>query len=95
MSIFQANDTLQKVDLSWNGFAVEGAEAINRLLGQNSTITDLDLTNNRFGDKSILKLLNGLKVNSGLQVLKVKTFFKEFYQTFCSKKHDKVRRLDF
>ena len=67
----QGNQQLLSLDISWNGFSWDGAEALGKALVENNTLTELNVSNNRLADKGIYKLIKGLTLNESLQVLKV------------------------
>jgi len=58
------------LDLSWNGFADDGAAAVGDSLRENNTLLELDLSNNRISTKGALRLSEGLKVNDTLKILR-------------------------
>jgi len=49
----KSNITLKALDLSWNGFADEGAMAMGEALKSNNSLTWLDLSYNRITDRGI------------------------------------------
>lgn len=69
--IFQKNVGLKVLNLSWNGFAKEGAICLGRALEENRTLKTLDISNNRIGIDGIGGFLKGLQQNDGLSTLKV------------------------
>lgn len=69
--ISKVNRHLEKLDISWNGFHIRGALTISRALEINTTLLELNLSCNRLSDGCIQILVNGLKKNSNLKVLRV------------------------
>lgn len=67
----QDNGTLETVDLSWNGFADNGAVGIGLALKTNVSLTVLDLSANRIGPIGIGGLARGLEENTTLRELLV------------------------
>lgn len=65
------NTCLKKLNVSWNGFYLEGCKAISKALEINKTLQELDLSANRIDKECLDKLLTGLKKNKTLVVLKV------------------------
>ena len=65
------NRHLEKLDISWNGFHIRGALTLSKALEINTTLLDLNLSCNRLSDGCIQILVNGLKKNSNLKVLRV------------------------
>lgn len=70
-SALQVNRHLEKLDISWNGFHIRGALTISRALEINTTLLELNLSCNRLSDGCIQILVNGLKKNSNLKVLRI------------------------
>lgn len=68
---FQKNVAMKKLNISWNGFAVQGAKGLGRALVENRTLLQLDVSNNRLEAKAVGELLKGLKQNDSLDSLKV------------------------
>jgi len=66
----RANCSLQTLDLSWNGFADEGAAAVGESLKENNTLIDLDLSNNRISTEGALALSKGIQINNTLKILR-------------------------
>ena len=66
---FQFNQTIEELDLSWNGLAEEGCRALQKSLPPNHTLKELDLTCNRINVFSLRYLLDGLEINDTLQTL--------------------------
>nr|XP_006821489.1 PREDICTED: uncharacterized protein C14orf166B homolog [Saccoglossus kowalevskii] len=65
------NNSIRILDLSWNGFANEGALAMGQALKVNKQLIDLDLTNNRITNDGALAIAKGLESNDTLKVLKI------------------------
>ena len=63
------------LNLSWNGFAKEGAMCLGRALEENRTLLTLDISNNRIGMDGIGGFLKGLQQNDGLTELRVSEDF--------------------
>ena len=70
--LFQENIRLLKVDLSWNGFGVDGAQALGGTLGENPMLERLNLAGNRMSDVAIMHIATGLSRNEGLLELNVR-----------------------
>ncbi|GAA52183.1 leucine-rich repeat-containing protein LOC400891 homolog [Clonorchis sinensis] len=65
------NKGLRLLDLSWNGFALRGTEALCEGLTRNKSLEELDLKSNRIELRAVLPLTKGLQQNSTLKVLRV------------------------
>ena len=68
---FQSNTELQSLNLSWNGFGMEGCHEMGKTLKTNKSLTELDLSSNRVCFDAFRLLLQGLVNNTTLQILKV------------------------
>ena len=68
---FQFNQTIEDLDLSWNGLAEEGCRALQKSLPVNHTLKELDLTCNRINVFSLRYLLDGLEKNDTMKTLLV------------------------
>ena len=64
------NSSIEILDLSWNGFADEGAEVMESLK-MNGTLPVLDLGHNRITEKGAKGLAKGLEINKTLRVLRI------------------------
>jgi hypothetical protein len=62
---------LTSLDLSWNGFGMEGCHEMGKSLLRNRTLTYLDLSANRVSFDAFRQLLRGVTHNKILKVLKV------------------------
>ena len=60
-----------KVNLSWNGFGVDGAKALGATLAENGVLERLNLAGNRMSDVAIMHIATGLSRNEGLLELNV------------------------
>ena len=69
MSYLQDNSSLRILNLSWNGFYLEGCRALVRTLQFNSTLEVLDLSNNRINRECLGHLVKGLAKNTTLHTL--------------------------
>lgn len=72
-SIFKGlrdNIMLKKLNLSWNAVGSDGCKAISKALAFTS-LTELDLSNNRLLLDGAKALANGLRKNTSLEILKV------------------------
>ena len=69
---FQENIRLLKVDLSWNGFGVDGAQALGGTLAENPVLERLNLAGNRMSDVAVMHIANGISRNEGLLELNVR-----------------------
>ena len=69
--IFQLNEGLRRLNVSWNGLGKEGCIALAKSLPKNDTLVDLDITCNRIDVVGLPFLLHGLVRNSGLERLNV------------------------
>ena len=65
------NTGLRGLDLSWNGFANDGARAVSQALIANNSLHDLDLSCNRINLEGALCIGEALGKNHTLKVLKV------------------------
>lgn len=72
-------------NLSWNGFGEEGGLALADALLSNTTLKDLDISNNRLTYSVAAKLSKALLVNESLEKLKVicKHHYKHYYPVRC------------
>lgn len=68
---FQINQTLEELDLSWNGLAEEGCKALGDALPFNHTLIELDITCNRISAFAMKPLLQGLNKNDTLKTFRV------------------------
>lgn len=68
-SYWQDNSTLRILNLSWNGFYLEGCRALVRTLQLNTTLEVLDLSNNRINRECLGHLVKGLAKNTTLHSL--------------------------
>jgi hypothetical protein len=59
------------LNLSWNGLGKEGCIALARSLPKNTSLQNLDLTNNRIDVVALPFLLHGLVRNTSIQSLNV------------------------
>ena len=69
----QDNQTLNSLDLSWNGLGREGCAGLEVALAANDTLQHLDISSNRIGVLGLDCLLRGLAANSTLISIKVVT----------------------
>ena len=65
------NNKLLKVNLSWNGFENEGAEALGKAMAHNLMLQELHIKCNRIGPPGFAKLCGSLKDNNTLKKLYV------------------------
>ena len=72
--ITQENNSISTLNLAWNGLHVEGCRALTDVLATASTLTYLDLSCNRINCLGLKYLLDGLKKNCSISVLKVGGF---------------------
>ena len=75
---FQVNTGLIRVNLSWNGFHLDGSKAVRSMLGENKTITELDLSCNRLDMECLREIIKGLSKNTTLSCLKVRRGLERF-----------------
>lgn len=68
----QENNKLIKLNLSWNGFENDGAEALGKALVHNVMLEELHLKCNRIGPAGFAKLCGSLKDNNSLKRLYVR-----------------------
>lgn len=61
-----------KINLAWNGFGNEGAEALGKALVHNVILEELDLRSNRIGPMGFAALCSCFKDNNSLKKLLVK-----------------------
>ena len=73
--ICQRNRSIEKLNLSWNGLYLQGAKALACALSVNDSLKDLDVTCNRMSEECLTTLLNGLKNNRTLEILRVRFVF--------------------
>ena len=82
--VLQTNVRLHRVNLAWNGFDNESAEALAETITENTTLKELDLTGNRLSDQAIVLLAEGLERNDGLHRLIVSLHTAELHRRFTS-----------
>jgi hypothetical protein len=70
-STFQTNSTLTCLDISWNGFHLDGCKAVRSMLAKNQSLQQLNLSCNRLDKECLNELIKGLCKNSTLQKLEV------------------------
>lgn len=63
---------MTSLNLSWNGFGMEGCHEMGKSLLRNRTLTSLDLSANRVSFDAFRQLLRGVVHNKVLKVLKVR-----------------------
>ncbi len=54
-----------------NGISDDGSKAIGSAIAMNSTLIELDLKNNRIGEKGAMDLINGILKNDSVRALRV------------------------
>ena len=54
-----------------NGISDDGSKAIGSAIAMNSTLIELDLKNNRIGEKGAMDLINGFLKNDSVRALRV------------------------
>ena len=59
------------LNVAYNGFGREGCRALGAALGQNSTLKELDIRNNRVYMDDVGALLKGLEANTTLGTIRV------------------------
>lgn len=69
---------MTSLDLSWNGFGMEGCHEMGKSLLRNRTLTHLDLSANRVSFDAFRQLLRGVVHNKVLKVLKVCKFSADY-----------------
>ena len=69
--LFQSNTEIQSLNLSWNGFGMEGCHEMGKALTVNKSLTELDLSSNRVCFDAFRLLLQGLVQNTTVRILKV------------------------
>jgi Ran GTPase-activating protein (RanGAP) involved in mRNA processing and transport len=67
----QENIGLKHLDVSMNGFGIEGAQAIAEAIKINRTLLELDISRNRIPEAAGSVLGQSLKVNETMKVFKV------------------------
>lgn len=70
---------LSVCNLSWNGFGEDGGLAIADALLSNTTLKDLDISNNRLTYPVAVRLSRALLTNDSLERLKVVHLFTHSY----------------
>ena len=68
----QINSGLKTLNVSWNGFYLDGSKELSKALERNSTLQVLDLTANRINKECLNHIMKGLRHNTTLKVLKVR-----------------------
>jgi len=71
-NLIQKNSNLEVLNLSWNGFGMEGCHELGKALKVNAAITDLDLAANRVNYDCFKLILRGLKKNKTVRKLRVR-----------------------
>ena len=62
---------LEVLNMGWNGFTDEGALAVAQMLTENSTLEEVDLSNNRIRKDGSDAIANAIAGNSTLKVLRL------------------------
>jgi Ran GTPase-activating protein (RanGAP) involved in mRNA processing and transport len=68
----QNNDTLESINVAWNGFGMEGCHEMGKALLKNKSLRELDLSSNRVSLDAFRQLLRGVGKNKTLKVLRVR-----------------------
>ena len=71
----QYNQTIEELDLSWNGLSEEGCRALGTSLPFNHTLRELDVTCNRISPFALKHLLTGLEKNDTMKTFRVSIYF--------------------
>ena len=69
--VFQKNNGLLDLDISWNGFHSQGSTTLSKALEVNHCLVSLNLACNRLSEPCVAQLFNGLKHNTTLKNLRV------------------------
>ena len=67
----QKNYGLRVLDVSFNGFAAEGAAVMANVLKKNRTLQVVDMRHNRLNDADVINIATKMDANDSLKVLKV------------------------
>ena len=59
------------MDLSWNGFTTGDCAIFGVTLKDNTTLKELDVSNNQLGESAIGYLMKGIQTSDGLEILRV------------------------
>lgn len=59
------------LNLSWNGFYLDGCKELASAMEKNTTLEDINLSSNRINKQCLQELWKGLKKNETLQKLRV------------------------
>lgn len=62
---------MRVLDVSFNGFAAEGAAVMANVLKKNRTLQEIDMRHNRLNDADIINIATKMDCNDSLKVLKV------------------------
>ena len=78
VAVLQTNNTLMRLDLSWNGFGYDGCVALACMLRSNTSLLELNVESNRIHPPALFELVKGLVQNRTLELLKV--CYKHLYR---------------
>ena len=70
--LLQKNQSLEYINLGWNGFAFEGCVALSEALRHNTCLEKLNISCNRIHPPALLELMKGLCSNKVLKILVVR-----------------------
>ena len=59
------------LNVSWNGFAHDGSQAIGQALAKNKTLQELNISSNRIHAEAMSLIMKGMKNNTALACLRV------------------------
>lgn len=69
--LLQQNIMIKKLNISWNGFGVEGARELGKAIMENTTLEELDISNNRITTEGAVLFGKGLVSSESLVTLRV------------------------
>ncbi|KAK3100337.1 hypothetical protein FSP39_018335 [Pinctada imbricata] len=67
----QKNIGLRKLDISWNGFSTDDCYILGKTLKDNTTLKELDISHNRLNVKAVGRLMEGVAISDGLEILRI------------------------
>lgn len=73
--LFQDNVGLKYLEISMNGFGLEGARALEGALKENKYLTDLNISYCRIPDEAAVHIAGGLQHNDTLENLNVSLIY--------------------
>lgn len=74
----QKNIGLRRLDLSWNGYGKDECYILGKAIKENTTLKELDISNNRINTEAVGCIMEGIQVNDGIEILRVSLMLENF-----------------